>query len=117
MYISGFLIPVPKNNKDAYRKMAEDAVPLFKEYGAIEMVEGWGEDVRDGEVTDFRRAVKATDDETVVFSWIIWPDKETSDRAEKAMMSDDRMKPPETPPFDMKRMIFGGFAPIVTMGR
>jgi uncharacterized protein YbaA (DUF1428 family) len=117
MYISGFVAAVPADNKEAYRRMAEEAWPHFQRYGAIEMVEGWGEDVRDGKVTDFRRAVQAQEGETVIFSWIIWPDRETSDKAEQAMQTDTAMKPPQNPPFDMQRMIFGGFAPIVTKGR
>lgn len=116
-YISGFVIPVPTDRKEDYRQMACDAADMFKGYGAIEMMEAWGEDVRDGTITDFRRAVQARDDETVVFSWIVWPDRATADAAEKAMESDDQMTPPPGSPFDMKRMIFGGFAPIFQMGR
>lgn len=116
-YISGFLIPVPNDRKEDYRKMAADAAEMFKEYGAIEMMEAWGEDVRDGKVTDFRRAVQAKENESVVFSWIVWPDRASADAAEKKMESDDRMKPPKDAPFDGKRMIFGGFAPIFEMGR
>jgi uncharacterized protein YbaA (DUF1428 family) len=111
-YVSGFVIPVPDGRKEDYRKMAADAAEMFGEYGALEIMEAWGADVRDGEVTDFRRAVKAREGETVVFSWILWPDKATADAAEKKMIEDDRMKPSEDAPFGMKRMIFGGFSPI-----
>jgi len=111
-YIQGFLIPVPTEKKEAYRKMAADAAPFFMEYGASRIVECWGEDVPTGEVTDFRRSVKATEDENVVFAWIEWPDRATCDAAHTKMMSDERMKPPADMPFDGKRMIFGGFAPI-----
>jgi len=117
MYVSGFVIPVPKDKREAYRKMAEEAGGLFKEYGALEIVEAWEEDVRDGKYTDFRRAVEAKPDEKIVFSWIVWPDKATSDAAEKAMETDDRMKPPADAPFDGKRLIFGGFKPLYTLGR
>ncbi len=116
-YISGFVIAVPTDRKEDYRKMAADAADMFKDYGATEIMEAWGEDVRDGKVTDFRRAVQATEDETVVFAWIVWPDRATADAAEKKMENDERMKPPADAPFDVKRMIWGGFAPIFEMGR
>ena len=90
---------------------------MFKDYGVTEIMEAWGEDVRNGKVTDFRRAVQAKENETVVFSWIIWPDRATADAAEKKMEADDRMKSPADPPFDGKRMVFGGFAPIFERGR
>lgn len=116
-YISGFVIPVPKGRKDDYRKMAEDAAAMFRDYGALEMLEGWEEDVRDGEVTDFRRAVHARPDEAIVFSWVVWPDRATADAAEAKMMANDGMTPPSEAPFDMQRMIFGGFSPLFEMGR
>jgi len=117
MYVSGFLLAVPEDKKEAYRKMASDAGPMFQKYGAIEIVEAWEEDVRDGKHTDFRMAVKAEPGEKIVFSWVIWPDKATSDAAEKKMMEDPEMQGPEEMPFDGKRMIFGGFSPIYTLGR
>lgn len=116
-YVSGFVVAVPTDRKEDYLKMAADAAEMFKEYGATEMMEAWGEDVRDGKITDFRRAVQATKDETVVFSWIVWPDRATAVAAEKKMETDARMTPPTDSPFDMKRMIYGGFAPIFEMGR
>ncbi|KRB98088.1 RNA signal recognition particle [Hydrogenophaga sp. Root209] len=90
---------------------------MFIELDAIRVIEGGGDDVPDGKVTDFRRAVQATAEETVAFSWIEWPDKATRDAAMKKMMEDPRMDP-STPgnlpmPFDGKRMIFGGFEPVV----
>lgn len=113
-YLEGFVAAVPTANQDAYRKHAEDAAPLFREFGAARMVETWGDDVPRGEVTDFYGAVQATDDETVVFSWFEYPDKATRDAANEKMMSDERMeKMGETMPFDGKRMIFGGFEAIV----
>ncbi len=116
-YIQGFLIPVPTARKDDYRKMAADAADMFRDYGVVEIVEAWGDNVPDGKVTDFKRAVQARDDETVVFAWMVWPDKATCDAAAQKMESDERMKPPADPPFDAKRMIWGGFAPIFEMGR
>jgi uncharacterized protein YbaA (DUF1428 family) len=113
-YIQGFVVPVPEGKKEAYRKMAAEAAPFFKEYGALRIVECWGDDVRDGKVTDFKRAVNAEPGESIVFSWIEWPDRETCQKAEEKMPSDERMKPPpEGMPFDGKRMIYGGFAPIL----
>lgn len=116
-YVSGFVVPVPTSRKEDYRKMAAEAAEMFRDYGALEMMEAWGEDVRDGKVTDFRRAVQATEDETVVFSWIVWPDRATADAAEERMKTDERMQPPADAPFSGARMIYGGFAPIFQMGR
>ena len=112
-YIDGFVIPVPSANKDAYRTLASQMLPLFKEYGATRVVECWGDDVPDGKVTDFKGAVKAEAGETVVFSWIEWPSKEVRDAGNKKMMEDPRMHAMEKPPFDGKRMIYGGFAPLI----
>ncbi len=111
-YIQGFVVPVKTRNKEAYRAMAAKAAPIFLEYGATRMVEAWGEDVPDGKVTDFKRAVNAAADETVVFAWIVWPDRATRDAAAQKMPTDERMKPDGEVPFDMQRMIFAGFAPI-----
>ena len=111
-YIDGFVVPVPEGKKDAYRAMAAKAAPIFREYGATRMVECWGEDVPDGKVTDFRRAVKAEAGENVVFSWIVWPSKAVRDEANKKIMQDPRMKMDDMP-FDGKRMIYGGFKAIV----
>ena len=111
-YVDGFVAAVPTANKETYRKHAEDAWRFFKEFGATSMTECWGSDVPEGEVTSFRMAVKQKDDETVVFSWIIWPSKEVRDEGWKKMMDDDRMKMQDMP-FDGKRMIYGGFDVIV----
>ena len=107
-YIDGFVVAVPTKNKDAYRQMAQRGWTLFQEYGAMQHMECWGDDVPDGKVTDFKRAVQAKDDETVVFSWIVWPSKEVRDAGQKRMRDDPRMKDMEMP-FDGKRMIWGGF--------
>ena len=114
-YIDGFVVPVPEGKKDAYRAMAAKAAPIFREYGATRMVECWGEDVPDGKVTDFRRAVKAEAGENVVFSWIVWPSKAVRDEANKKIMQDPRMKMDDMP-FDGKRMIYGGFGVLFDTG-
>jgi uncharacterized protein YbaA (DUF1428 family) len=110
-YIDGFVIPVPTANKKAYRDSAARVAGLFKEYGALQTVECWGDDVPPGKVTDFPRAVKAKPDETIVFSWIVWPSKKVRDEATEKMRTDPRMKMSEMP-FDGQRMIFGGFEVI-----
>ena len=108
-YVDGFVAAVPTANKDRYRKEAAEASALFKRYGALRVVETWGDDVPRGKVTDFQGAVKATDDETVVFSWIVWPSKAVRDEAYQRMEADGEMKPPDPSLFDGKRMIYGGF--------
>lgn len=117
-YIDGFIAPVLKGQSaDDYRAFAEQAAPIFREHGATRVVEGWGDDVPDGTVTDFRRAVQAQEGETVVFSWIEWPDKATRDAGMAKVMADSRMPPGATPmPFDGKRLIFGGFRTLVDQG-
>lgn len=110
-YVDGFVLAVPKAKKAAYLEMAQKAWPLFKEFGALRHVECWGDDVPEGKVTDFAGAVKAKDDEVVVFAWVEYPSKEVRDAANKKMMEDQRMSGMEMP-FDGARMIFGGFAPI-----
>jgi uncharacterized protein YbaA (DUF1428 family) len=112
-YVDGFVLAVPKANRQAYLEHARKSLPLFKEYGAKRMVEAWGDDVPDGKVTDFRRAVKAESNEDVLFSWIEWPSKEVRDKGMKKMMDDPRMKAMSDMPFDGKRMIMGGFSPIL----
>lgn len=117
MYVSGFVIPVPKSKKEEYRALAEKAAAFFKEYGVVEIFENWEVNVPDGKVTDFRKAVQANADEAIVFSWMLWPDKATADAAEKKMLEDPRMEDLGPMPFDGKRMILGGFEPIFAMGR
>ena len=117
MYVQGFLIPVPEGNRDKYIEVARFMSDIMAKFGATEIVEAWEEDVKDGKWTDFRQAVKAEDGEKIVFSWVVWPDKTTADAAHEKMMQDDRMQGDFTPPFDGKRMIWGGFAPVFTMGR
>ncbi len=110
-YISGFVVPVPNGNKAAYIESARKAWPLFKEYGALQHVEAWGDKVPTGKATDFNRAVDLKDGETVVFSWILWPDKATADACEASTKTDARWQQMDMP-FDGKRMIFGGFEAI-----
>ena len=114
-YIDGFLAPVRAGvSAEDYRAFAADAAAVFREYGATRVVEGWGDDVPDGKVTDFRRSVQAQEGETVVFSWIEWPDRATRDAGMKKVMEDPRMQPGDTPmPFDGKRLIFGGFRTLL----
>lgn len=109
-YIDGFVIPVPKDKKEAYRAMAAKAAPIFAEHGATRVVECWGDDIPDGKTTDFKTAVKAEAGENVVFSWVVWPSKAMRDAASPKIMADPRMKPgPDGMPFDGKRLIYGGF--------
>lgn len=116
-YVSGFLLAVPTANKAAYKKMAEAAWEVFRDHGCLALRENWGVDVADGKVTSFPMAVQKKDDETVVFSWMEWPDKPTCDRAWKAMMEDPRMKEMRGMPFDGTRMMWGGFEPLVSLGQ
>ena len=106
-YIDGFVASVPTGQKEAYRAFADRLNTLFIECGALRVVDGWGTDVPHGERTDFHRAVAATEEETVVFGYIEWPDQATRDAGFARAGEDERMKAP--PPFDGKRMIFGGF--------
>ncbi|MEE2566222.1 DUF1428 domain-containing protein [Hyphobacterium marinum] len=123
-YIDGFVIAVPTANKQKFIDHAKLGDSVFTDLGALRVVECWGDDVPDGTITDFRKAVKAEDGESVVFSWIEWPDKATRDAGMSKMMgwmndpekTDPRMDPEKNPmPFDGKRLIFGGFAPIVAL--
>jgi uncharacterized protein YbaA (DUF1428 family) len=114
MYVDGFLVPVKTDGKEAYRRMASEAAQVFKDHGAVGVVEAWGDDVPDGKVTSFPMAVKLEEGETVVFSWVIWPSREARDAGNEKVMADPRMQPTgEEMPFSMQRMIFGGFQPIV----
>ena len=112
-YVDGFVIPVQAGKKEDYRAIASKAAPIFKEHGATHVVECWGDDLPDGKVTDFKRAVNAKDGENVVFSWIVWPSKKVRDAGNKKVMEDPRMKMGDDMPFDMQRMFFGGFEVLV----
>ncbi len=114
-YVDGFLIPVPDARKEEYRAHEEKWWPYFKDKGATSLVVCWGDEVPDGKVTDFRRAVDLQAGETVVFAWMTWPDKATRDTAFAAMMGDTDMTAVEMP-FDGKRLVNGGFMPILSIG-
>ena len=125
-YIDGFVIACPTANKEKFIEHAKLGDSVFMELGALRIVECWGDDVPEGKTTDFRMAVKAEDDEAVIFSWIEWPDKATRDAAMATMTewmndpskADPRMDPEKNPmPFDGKRMIFGGFVPVVELSK
>tara|TARA_S200002703_G_scaffold91540_1_gene79025 strand:- start:373 stop:726 length:354 start_codon:yes stop_codon:yes gene_type:complete len=112
-YVSGFVASVPTAHRQQYIDHCKAAAEVFKEAGALSIVECWGDDVPDGEVTSFPMAVKKTDDETVVLGWIVWPSKEVCDAGMQKMMADPRMDPANNPmPFDGKRAIFGGFEKV-----
>jgi uncharacterized protein YbaA (DUF1428 family) len=113
-YVDGFVIAVPKNRLDDYKRMAELGRDIWMELGAVSYVENVGDDVPYGELTSFPRAVQAADDEVVVFSWITYTSREDRDEIVKKVMRDPRMKIFEKDmPFDGKRMIYGGFKTIV----
>lgn len=108
-YINGFIVPVRREQKEAYREMTERHATIFREYGALRLVEAWGDDVPHGRITDFYRAVQAEPEETVVFAFIEWPSKQASTEAWNKIMQDERMQPSSDVPFDGKRMFWGGF--------
>lgn len=109
-YVDGFVLAVPKANIEAYKQLALTAGEIWKEYGALSYVESIGDDTPYGEVTSFPRAVQAKDDEVVVFSWITYESREARDAINAKVMADPRLKhSAEGPPFDGKRMIYGGF--------
>ena len=110
-YVDGFVAAVPTANKQKLIEHAKVFDAMFIELGALRIVECWGDDVPEGKTTDFRRAVKAEADETVLFSWVEWPDKATREAAMKKMREDPRMQNMQMP-FDGHRMIFGGFESV-----
>jgi uncharacterized protein YbaA (DUF1428 family) len=114
-YVDGFLVAVPKANLDAYKEVSELAGKIWMENGALSYVECVGDDVPYGELTSFPRAVQAKEDEIVVFSWITYESREKRDEINAKVMADPRLKGPEQMPFDGKRMIYGGFRPLVEL--
>lgn len=114
-YVDGYVLAVPTARRDDYLRIAKAAAVVFKDCGATAVVETWGHDVPEGKVTSFTMAVKRQDDESVVFSWVTWPDKAARDAGMKRFMEDPRIQAlgPESMPFDGQRMIFGGFEVIV----
>ena len=113
-YIDGFVITVPTANREAFREHVIAASQVCRDHGALRVVECWGHDVPRGKLTDMYMAVKAETDETVCFSWIEWPSKAARDDGMAKLMADPRMQPGAIPmPFDGKRIIFGGFEPLL----
>ncbi|MCL4163781.1 UNVERIFIED_CONTAM: hypothetical protein GTU68_003432 [Idotea baltica] len=113
-YIDGFVAAVPTENKDVYFEHAKKAAVVFKRHGAVRIVESWGDDVPDGETTSFPMAVNLKENETVVFSFIVWPSKAVRDVGMQKVMEDPDMDMEENPmPFDGKRLIYGGFQVIL----
>lgn len=112
-YVDGFVFAVPNDKKAAYAEFAAKTAAIFREYGALNVVEAWGDDVPDGKLTSFPMAVKREPNETVVFSWTVWPSKEARQVAQGKIMADPRMQPETMKAiFDGKRMIYGGFLPL-----
>lgn len=116
MYVAVLVIPVPAKNMGAYREWAEKSAAIFRKYGCLEIVDCWDDYVPVGKQTDFYRAVAAKDDEKIVVSWQIWSDKESFYASEARMHEDKALEVPGEIPFDPKRLIYGCFLPIHTMG-
>ena len=114
MYVNGYVIPVPAEKKASFTSAMRVFVEVAKDFGAIEIFENWELEVPDGKVTDYRRAVNARPGEKIVFSWVVWPDRETGARAHEGMWTDPRMENIEEMPIDSTRMIMGGFEPLLT---
>lgn len=113
-YVDGFVAAVPTENREKYREHAAIAAAVFKEYGALGTVECWADDVPEGELTSFPKAVQCKEHETVVFAWITWPSRDVRNAAWEKVMADPRLQPDVNPmPFDGKRMIYGGFETIL----
>jgi uncharacterized protein YbaA (DUF1428 family) len=115
-YVDGFVIPVPTAHKERFRAMAQRVAEIFVDHGALRVVENWGDEVPTGEQTWFGRAVELKEGETVCFSWIEWPSKEARDKGNDAVMADPRMDQgpaDEREIMDSKRMVYGGFVPLV----
>jgi uncharacterized protein YbaA (DUF1428 family) len=115
-YVDGFLVAVPKANIEAYKDMARKAGEVWKEHGALKYVECLGDDVPYGELTSFPRAVQAKEDETVVFSWVVYNSRQDRDAIVAKVMADPRLQGDEWKSvFDGKRLIYGGFEPFLEM--
>ncbi len=109
-YVDGFVVAVPAANREDYERHARAAAEVFRDHGALRVVDCWGDDVPDGKLTSFPMAVKCGDDEVVVFSWIEWPSREVRDAGMQKVMHDPRIQPDVNPmPFDGKRLVYGGF--------
>ncbi|MGH7964470.1 MAG: DUF1428 domain-containing protein [Candidatus Binatia bacterium] len=114
-YVDGFVLPIPKKNIQAYRRIAQQAGKIWREHGALEYIECVGDDVKMGKITSFPQSVKLKADETVVFSWIVFKSRAHRDRVNAKVMKDPRLANmgPESMPFDGKRMVYGGFKILV----
>jgi uncharacterized protein YbaA (DUF1428 family) len=113
-YVDGFVAAVPIENREAYIEHAKAAAEIFKENGALSVVECWEDEVPEGKVTSFPMAVKRKEGEAIIFAWITWPSREVHDKGMKAAMEDPRLQPDRNPmPFDGQRMIFGGFTTVI----
>ena len=113
-YIDCMIAAVPKANKQAYIDHARKAGEIFKQHGALKLVENWGDDIPDGEITSLPKAVKCRSDETVVVSWIVWPSKDTRNQGMQGVMDDPEMAA-NPMPFDGQRLIYGGFEQILDL--
>ncbi|WP_300530020.1 DUF1428 domain-containing protein [Maricaulis sp.] len=115
-YVDVYIAAVPIENKAAYIALGEASAQIFKDVGALMCVDAWEDDVPEGELTSFSMAVQRKDGEAIATGYVVWPDKETRDKGMLAMREDPRMTDPSfTPPFDGKRLIFGGFQKIVDL--
>lgn len=113
-YIDGFVAAVANDKKEAYLEFAKQSAVVFKDHGATNIIECWGDDVPDGELTSFLKAVQCGDNETVVFSWVSWPSKEARDKGNEKVMADPRLQDMDkNMPFDGKRIIYGGFQMVM----
>src|SRR4026208_2363300 len=115
-YVDGFIVPVPKKSMDAYKRLSRKAGKVWKDHGAIDYHECVADDVKMGKWTSFPRSVKMKKNETVVFSWIVYPSRAARDKCIARVMKEQRlaaMMDPRKMPFDAKRMIYGGFKTIV----
>lgn len=111
-YVDGMVCAVPAANKEAYREHGRTAAAAFRKHGALSVVEAWGDDVPEGETNSMRTAAMRKDDETVVFSWIVWPSRTVRDEGMKKAMADPAVQA-DSMPFDGRRMIYGGFEVIL----
>ena len=114
MYISAYIIGVPEDRKDDYLRIASLFAEVAKDYGAVEICENWEAYIEDGEVTDFRKAVKAEPGEKIVMSWVAWPDQEAAVKAHEGMYNDPRMADLGDMPFDGSRMVIGNFETLLS---
>lgn len=117
-YVDGFVVPVPKRNIDAYRRLSRKAGRVWREHGALEYIECIADDVKPGRYTSFPQAVKLKPDEVVWFSWIVFKSRRDRDRVNARVMKDPRlasMMDPKAMPFDGKRLIYGGFKAMVSL--